>query len=138
MLEETVDKKFLMSVVVIFVVAMAIGFVVHELLLEPDYAQLPNLMRTKEDAADHFLYMIVAHIFFAVGFVWIYGRGKENKPWMAQGLRYGAAVAVMMTISTYLIYYAVQPWPGMVVCKQIVFDSLGLLVLGVTVAWMNK
>lgn len=138
MMEETVDKKFLLSVVVIFVLSMIMGFVVHGFLLEPDYAQLPNLMRTKEDAANYFAYMLIAHVFMAVGFVWIYNRGKENKPFLAQGLRYGAAVAVLTVIPMYLIYYAVSPYPEMVVVKQIVFDTCGRLVLGVVVAWMNK
>ena len=38
------NKKFLISWVVIFVVWMAGSFVVHGVLLGDGYAQLPNLM----------------------------------------------------------------------------------------------
>jgi hypothetical protein len=55
--------------------------------------------------------MLLAHVFLAVGFVWVYVKGKENKPFLIQGIRYGAAIAVLTTIPTYLIYYAVQPRP---------------------------
>jgi hypothetical protein len=48
------------------------------------------------------------------------------------------AVAVLMTIPMYLIYYAVQPWPGAVVVKQIVFDVIGVLAMGVVVALINQ
>ncbi len=35
-----------------------------------------------------------------------------DKPFLGQGLRFGIAIAILMTIPVYLIYYAVQPWPG--------------------------
>ena len=40
------NAKFQLSVVVTFVLSMALGFVVHGALLGPDHAKLPNLMRT--------------------------------------------------------------------------------------------
>ncbi len=45
---------------------------------------------------------------------------------------------MLVTIPTYLIYYAVQPMPGMVVAKQIVFDSIGMVLLGIVAAWINQ
>ena len=131
-------KTMLISVVVIFVIAMGLGFLIHGVLLAPDYAQLPNLFRTKEDGAAHFPFLILAHVFFAVGFVWIYNKGKEAKPFLEQGIRYGIAIAVLSTIATYLIYYAVQPMPGMLVLKQIIFDTIGVILMGIVVAWLNK
>jgi hypothetical protein len=43
-----------------------------------------------------------------------------------------------MTIPTYLIYYAVQPMPGALVFRQIVFDTVGIVAMGIAVAWINK
>ena len=43
-----------------------------------------------------------------------------------------------MTIPTYIIYYAVQPLPGAMVVKQIVFDTVAVVVLGVIVALLNR
>jgi len=131
--------RFWISVVVIFVVSMLIGFAVHGFVLKNDYAQLPNLMRTEADAQGHFGYMILAHVCMALGFTWIYRKGREaGKPAIGQGLRFGAAVAVLMCIPMYLIYYAVQPWPGVVIVKQIVYDVIGMLLLGVVVALVNQ
>ena len=117
---------------------MAIGFLVHGLLLSQAYAQLPSLFRPQEDQANHFPYMLLAHVFMATGFVWIYTKGKEDKPFLTQGARYGASVAVLMTIPIYLIYYAVRPMPGMLVFQQIAFDAIGVVLMGVVVAWLNK
>jgi hypothetical protein len=41
-------------------------------------------------------------------------------------------------VPTYLIYYAVQPMPGEMVAKQVVFDSIGVIVLGLVVAWLYR
>lgn len=132
------NKKALLSVVVIFIVSMGLGFFVHGVLLKPNYSQLPNLFRTEQDSANYFPYMLIAHVIMAIGFVWVYLKGKEDKPFLMQGIRFGIAIAVLSTIPTYLIYYAVQPMPAAVVCKQIVFDTLSVIFMGIIVAWLNK
>jgi len=133
-----VNRKFLISWVVLFVISMALGFIVHGWLLRPDYAQLSNLFRAKQEMGTYFPYLLLANVLFAAAFVWIYVKGKEDKPWLAQGIRYGVAVAVLTTIPVYLIYYAVQPMPGMMVVKQVVFDTIGVVLMGVAVAWLNR
>jgi membrane protease YdiL (CAAX protease family) len=132
------NKRFLISVVVIFVLSMAFGFLVHGLLLSQQYAKLPGLFRTEQDAVNYFPFMLLAHLFIAAGFVWIYLKGRESKPFLPQGVRFGVVVAVLMTIPMYLIYYAVQPMPGALVFKQIVFEAVGVIVMGIVVAWLNR
>lgn len=132
------SKRFLISVVVTFVMLMAFGFFVHGLLLNQDYAQLPNLFRSQEEQPKYFPYMLLAHLFTAIAFVWIYLKGKEDKPFWVQGVRYGLAIAVLLIISKFLIYYSVQPMPGAVVCKQIIFDTVGVVLIAVVVAGLNK
>lgn len=132
------NKKFFIAWAVIFVAWMIGSFVVHGALLSADYAQLPNLFRPEADAQQHFPLMILAHIILGGAFVWIYSRGVESKPWLAQGLRFGLAVALLTIVPTYTIYYVVQPLPGIMVIKQIVFDGVLLLVLGVLVGFLYR
>ena len=133
------NKRFLISVVVVFVMLMAIGFVVHGLLLAPDYAQLTSIYRSPDDQMKYFPFMLPAHLFMAVAFVWIYrSRVKEDKPPTVQGIRYGLAIASMTIIPKFLIYYSIQPIPGALVCKQISFDTLGVVLMGIVVARLNK
>jgi len=133
------NKKFLISWVVIFVAWMAGSFVVHGLLLGADYASAePNMMRPEAEQQAMFHWMLIAHIILAGAFVWIYDRGNEMKPWLQQGIRFGIAVALLAIVPVYLIYYAVQPTPGMLVVKQIVFDSTLIVILGIIVAFLNK
>jgi hypothetical protein len=132
------DKKFLIGWIVLFVAWMAGSFVVHGVLLHNDYAQLPNLFRPEADAQKLFALMLLAHVIMAGAFVWIYARGAEAKPWLAQGLRYGLAVALLAIVPTYMIYYVVQPMPGATVVKQTLLDGGLLLILGVIVAWLYR
>jgi len=115
------------------------GFVVHGVLLHNDYAQLPNLLRPEAEAQGYFMWMLLADVLMGFGFTWIFLKGREpGRPAVGQGLRFGIAIAVLMTIPMYLIYYAVQPWPGAVVVKQIIYDVISVLVMGVVVALINQ
>ena len=131
--------RFWISVVVMFVLSLLDGFVIHGVLLHGDYSQLPNLLRTEADAQGYFGWMLLADALIGFGMTWVYRKGHEpDKPFLAQGLRFGMAMAVLITMPMYLIYYAVQPWPGAVVVKQIVYSVIGMLVMGVAVAALNK
>ena len=132
------NKKFFIAWTVIFVVWMIGSFIVHGALLAADYAKLPNLFRPETDAQQYFPFMILAHVIMSGALVWIYSRGAEGKPWLAQGLRFGVAVALLTIVPTYTIYYVVQPMPGMHVIKQIVFDGILLLILGAVVAFLYR
>ena len=53
---------------------------------------------------------------------------------MGQGIRFGIAVALLTVVPTYLIYYVVQPMPRSLVTKQIIYDGILIVLLGVIVA----
>ena len=129
---------FAMSVAALTVLSLIIGFGVHELLLGAEYRQLTNLFRSPADAEKYFGYMLLAHVFMGAGLTWIYRQGREAKPWLAQGVRFGIAVSVLMVIPMYLIYFVVQPMPAGLVAKQIVFGTIGTIVMGIAAAWINK
>jgi hypothetical protein len=132
------SRNFVLAWVVLFVAWMAGSFLVHGVLLHDDYASLPNLFRTEADSQRYFPLMILAHVILSGAFAWIYVRGVEAKPWLPQGLRFGLAVALLTIVPTYLIYYVVQPMPGLHVAKQIVFDGLLMLILGALAAFMFR
>jgi hypothetical protein len=132
------NKKFMIAWALVFVVWFLGSYLVHGVLLHSDYAQLPNLYRTEADSQKYFPVMILAHVILSGALVWIYARGAEAKPWVAQGMRFGIAIALLTAVPTYLIYFAVQPMPGDTVIKQIVYDSVLRVVLGIVVAWAYR
>jgi magnesium-transporting ATPase (P-type) len=131
------NTKFLITWLVVFILWMAAGFVVHGQLLADEYLAT-NLMRPVAEQQQYFVWMIIAHLLMAAAFVWIYARGRESKPWLGQGLRFGLAVALLACVPVYLIYYCVQPLPGVLVVRQIAYDTIVLLILGVVVSYLYR
>ena len=132
------NRQFVVSVVVMFILFTLFGFVVHGTILHADYAKLPNLMRSESDAQGYFPFILVANFLSAVGFTWIYRQGREAKAWLAQGFRFVIAVSILMTIPMFLIYYAVMPFPSDLVAQQIVYETITTILSGIVVAWMNR
>jgi hypothetical protein len=130
------NKKFLVAWLVVFVLYMAGGFVIHGMLLADEY-MATGLMRPEAEAQEMMHLMILAHVLMAGAFTWIYARGVENKPWLGQGLRFGFAVAVLF-VPIYIIYYVVQPTPGVLAVRQIAYDTILTLILGAAVAWLYR
>jgi hypothetical protein len=132
------NRKFFIAWAVLFVAWFIGSFLVHGVLLRSDYMQLSSLFRAGDDQQKYFPLMILAHVILSGAFVWIYARGAEAKPWMAQGVRFGVAVALLTIVPTYMIYFVIQPMPGDVVIKQIVFDGALMVILGTIVAWLHR
>jgi hypothetical protein len=82
--------------------------------------------------------MLVAHALTSLGLVWIYTRGKEDRPPLAQGVRFGLAMAMVMVVPKFLIYWVVQPMPHIIALKQICFDTIGVVLIGIVIAHLNR
>jgi hypothetical protein len=121
-----------------FVMALVLSYLVHGVLLNADYTQMQSWMRPQTDAQGLLAYMIIAQALFGVAFAWIYVQGRDDKPWPAQGIRYGIAIAALAIAPTYLIYHVVTPAPLIVAIKQIVYDTIRVVLMGVVVAWINR
>src|SRR5258708_28944761 len=132
------NKKCVIAWSVLLIAWFVGSFVVHGVLLRSDYMQLTNLFRVEGEQQKYFPLMFLAHVILSGAFVWIYARGVEAKPWLAQGVRFGVAVALLTIVPTYMIYFVVQPMPGEVVIKQIVFDGILMVILGTIVAWLYR
>jgi hypothetical protein len=132
------NRRFVTAWIAVFVAWLVGSFVVHGTLLYDDYARLPHLFRPETESQRYLPLMVLAHAIMAGAFVWIYARGVENRPWTGQGLRFGLAVALLGVVPTYLIYYVVQPLPGSLPVKQIIFDTILVLLLGLLVAFLYR
>ncbi|MGI8560704.1 MAG: hypothetical protein ACR2J7_04575 [Luteimonas sp.] len=133
-----IDKRFWICGLVMTIAAQFVGFVVHGWLLDPDYRALAALYRPRDEAGSYLGWMVLAHACIGFALTWLYAQGdRRGGSTLGQGLRFGFALALFSVIPGYLIYYAVQPLPAELVAKQIVFGTVGMLVLGVLVAWLQ-
>ncbi len=69
---EIMSKKFIIAWIVLFVAWLLGDFVIHAVLLRPDYMQLSNLFRTEGDQQKYLPLMLLAHVIMSGALVWIY------------------------------------------------------------------
>ena len=133
------NVKFIIAGIAIFLISLIGGIVFHGILLHNDYGQIPNLMRTDTEAMGYLPFMMASHLTKGFAFVWIYKKGLEpGIPALTQGLKFGVATVFLVTVPLYLVYYSVQPMPGMLVVKQILSDSFVMVLAGVVVSMIIK
>ena len=131
-------KTFVLAWIVAFVVWMLGSFVVHGVMLAPEYRALPAMFRAEADGAAHAPFLMVAHLIASGALAWIYGRGVQPRPWVGQGVRFGLAAACLLPIYMYLVYFAVQPMPPVLVVRQIIFDTLVVVLVSLAVAFVHR
>jgi hypothetical protein len=124
--------RTILAIVVVFVLSCAFGTVIHGMLLKDDYASVASLYRTAQDT--RFLLIFVGYLAFAIGSVWMYAHGVEDKPWVAQGVRFGIAVWLVLAVPSFLIAYAVQPLPESLLWKQLAYEFVNKIILGIATA----
>lgn len=130
-------KKCIISAVVMFIMAFALSFFIHGYLLFNDYSAAGG-MRPPEQAHGLMHYMILAQVLFSCAFAWVYVQGKNERPWLGQGVWFGIAVACLTVIPTYLIYHVVTPVPFALMVKQVIYDTIRVVLMGVVLAWINR
>lgn len=133
------DKRFWIAGFVASLLFFVLGFLVHGLILTGDYMNHKTLFRSEEEAMANMPWMTLAHFIMGFALVWIYSKGiKDGDTWMLQGLRFGIAAALLVTVPWYLIYYSVQPWAFATTAKQIVLDGVSLIIVAIVTAYIYK
>jgi hypothetical protein len=131
-------KRFLIGWVLVFIGLMLGTFIIHGMLLHVDYARVPEMFRPQTETWEYFPFMVLAQALMAGAFVRIYAHGVRAKAWLAQGIRFGLAIALLAVVPTYTSLYVAQPIPGAHVVKQIACDGSLALVLGVIAAFVYR
>lgn len=132
------DKRFWISGVVMTIATMLLGFLVHGLMLADDYNTLVGkVMRPQEEASGMMQWMLLADACIGFAMTWIYRQGVTARPRMAQGIRFGIAMAFLTVVPQFLIHWVVTAMPAAIVAKQLAFDGVRMVLLGVLVAHLN-
>lgn len=129
-------KKLIPTIIVVFIVANVFGFLIHAVLLKSSYMPIAGYYRPMGE--EKMLFICLAYFSFAIGSVWVYAKGVENKSWLGQGIRFGVAMWLILAVPSFLIAYAVQPVPGMLVAKQVLFEGVDKILLGILTAALYR
>lgn len=124
--------RLILTMIVIFILANLLGFFIHAIWLKPDYMLVASLFRP--EGQEKMVPIVLAYISFAIGSVWVYAHGVQNKPLLIQGVRFGIAMWLVLTVPSFFIAYATQPIPALLMSKQVLSELVGKIFLGVVTA----
>lgn len=132
------DKSFWISGISVSIAALLAGFLVHGLILAPEYAALGTVFRSEQESQPMFHWMLIAHLCMGFALTWVYRQGRREGGVFGQGIRFGLGIAGLSTVPWYLIYLAVLRIPESLAFKQIAFDVPAILAIGVLLAYLNR
>jgi hypothetical protein len=130
-------KKLVLAVVVTYIIMWLAGFLIHGLWLAPTYLALRNqgVSFRPQEAFAHKIWLIwVGDLLYTILFVWIYTRGREDKPWAGQGIRYGILMALFTVVPPAITDYVVYPLPHTLAVKWMIGGLVALIVMGLATA----
>ena len=134
----TLDKRFWICGTAVSFTALLLSFLIHGVLLAPDYAQLAATYRDARDGARQLPWVLLAHALLGFAMTWIFSQGFAREGHvLRQGLRFGLAMALVAAVPAALLAYAAQPLPGVFVAKQIALGVASMLLLGLLLAWLQ-
>jgi hypothetical protein len=131
------DKRYVLTVLATFVVAMFLGFLAHGLAMGDDYARNAEIYRTRAEGKEFFFSLMLGHLVISAALVWLYRQGKDNKPFVGQGVRFGLATGAIVAGMGFIEYF-LHPLPNEFICKQIILDLIVYTITGIFIAWMSK
>lgn len=133
-------KRLLVTVVLVWLASHVTGFLIHGIILAGDYKTLVDqkIYSSPDQFQSRAFFLVAAYLAYALGTVWIYAKGVDAKPWPGQGVRFGLAVWLVLAVPSFGIAYVVQPIPGMLVAKQLSWELLNKIFLGVLTAALYR
>ena len=128
-------KRFFIAVLAVFVILQALGYLIHNVILIPDYQANQSLWRQNMQS---FMWLFqVTSLIFSFAFVYVFVRGYENRG-IGEGLRYGLVIWFLVTVPGIGGQYMVYPIPLALSLKWL-FLALGeWLIAGVVISLIYK
>ncbi|MEN1956387.1 hypothetical protein [Luteimonas changyuni] len=132
------DKRFWICGIVVGAAGLLLGFLVHGLLLRPDYQALAQLYRSPEQANAQAAWIIPAYACLGLAMIWLYRRMPASDGVdLGRGARFGLAVALVSYVPWHILAFVGQPLPPSLVLRQVAFDLLAMVLLGMLLAWLQ-
>ena len=134
-------KKLIGAIVAAFVILFVAGFLVHGMWLGTTYRQMRDagFSFRPEDTMRLKLWGVwVSDALYSILFVWIYAKGRDEKPWMAQGIRYGILMTFFTVVPSTINDYVVYNLPHTLVLHWMIAGLFTLVLMGLAAATILK
>jgi hypothetical protein len=129
--------RAVLAVALAFVVSQILAVGVHGYLLGSDYAPFEGTLLRSSGGGElpwQMLFLPAAHLSFVCALVWVYSRSRRKGSLLARGLMLGVIGWLAGQVPLWLIWYAQQPWPGVLVAKQLGLELISTLIVGLVIA----
>jgi hypothetical protein len=136
--EARLDRQFVLATAAAFATSVVLSFFSHGVLLAPQYSELLAVYRGPQLRPGLFALLLLAQLIRAVAMVAIYRQGREAKPFLGQGFRFGLLAAGVSVIPAYLIGYVVTNIPAVLGLEQIVLETIIAVAMGIVIAWFHR
>ncbi len=125
------NKKVWVGAAVVFVLAVVMDYVIHNILLASAYMDTAHLWRPEEEMKMGVMIITTAVAAFFLAL--IFSKGYEGKG-IAEGVRYGLYTG--MLINTPFAYgtYAVMPIPYSLALQWFLYGMVEFIVFGIALA----
>jgi hypothetical protein len=131
-------RSFALTCFLVFLLSQVLETAIHGFVLDADYAPYRGTLLRNGDDPWPFLFLLLAHLSFVMAFVYLFARIAEPEAGVAQGLRFGFVAWLMTQVPLWTLWYAEQPWPGMLLAKQLALELVSMLVLGAATAALYR
>lgn len=132
-------KKFFLTLLVVFIVLEALGFLIHSVLLASQYEseELKTVFRTMEEMDARMWVMWVTDLIWCFFFVFFFAKGYENKG-IIEGVRYGFYIGIFWGMVNAYQSYVVYPLPYSLTFQWFIYSLLMSIIIGVVAALLFK
>ncbi|MBA4406468.1 hypothetical protein C0389_04265 [bacterium] len=130
-------KKMIISVIVVFILLEATGFLIHSVLLSKTYEGLANIFRPMEEMNRMMWRMWIADLVWSFFFVFIFIKGYQNKG-LLEGVRYGVYIALFMNFMSAVAQNVVYPIPYTLSLQWFIYGAIQMILLGVVTSVIYK
>ena len=132
------DKRFWICGIVVGAAALILGMLVHGVLLRADYQAMAALYRTQAQANAHAAWILPAYLLLGLAMTWLYRRmPASDGVELARGARFGLAIALVSFVPWHMLAFVAQPLPLSLMLRQVAFDLLAMVLLGMLLAWLQ-
>ncbi|HKS80274.1 MAG TPA: hypothetical protein VJR23_02110 [Candidatus Acidoferrales bacterium] len=131
-------KKLIAAIVAAYVILMGTNYLIHSIILMPDYDAIPLSHRDNAGIMHRMWEMAIGQFLLAVVFAYIYRRGVERKSWAMQGIRYGILMTFLIVIPNSLSEYMVYLIPHILAIKWMILGGIQMILMGLAVAAICK
>ena len=128
-------KRFLLSLLAVFVTFQVLNFLIHSLILSGAYQDLESVWR--QDMMDVMWLMYIADLIFAGFFTLIYTQWVKT-PGIKSGLMYGLFIGLMMNTSGMINQFVIYPITSWLLWMWIIFGLIQFVLCGLVLGLIYK